>query len=544
MKVNDKIKLGIIVLILFSFILISCSPALDDSVSICLSITEPKNLLVDNSVECNNWTYSAIPLFESNYIVGKAIDRPLRAGDGISDPIGPFTQGKWRFELKGYADNYYEKMVLIGETEVELTKRMNIVSISMDKVEQEESYLSLEIIVPYISETQEIRLYFDGELYETLNEESECCWANTTINNNKNYLEFHKEYALETRWYELIIEFVDGEELIAKEILKIYPDCVVYGCIDTQKNSSLNISVICREKRPITIIYPEEAYVDEEITAVANFPISWYINDEFQEKTTAFTFTPRKSGTYTLNGIYDENGVYGSKEVEIWVKPAIVEEIEEINTVYIIENVSGISEITSEEILPLYNANNLNAITFISYLNQICETQEEIDEALEYYGFTRADINNIIDKTSFSLESKAQLKEFVIPEELASITQNDCQQNFIPSTTPVAAVYLEGSDGGNISFVSIEQQGDQYNLTIPLYEGDLITPTGDVINITLTEEGIMFDQEDFGLILLIGSSQEELIEEMRHLYLGVMAGFDMLNTIADMLVASPSYEGN
>lgn len=544
MKVNDKVKLGIIVLILFSFILISCSPALDDSVSICLSITEPKNLFIDNSVECNNWTYSAIPLFESDYIVGKAIDRPLRAGDGISDPIGPFTQGKWRFELKGYADNYYEKMVLIGETEVELTKRMNIVSISMDKVEQEESYLSLEITVPYISETQEIRLYFDGELYETLNEESECCWVNTTINNNKNYLDFYKEYALETRWYELIIEFVDDEELIAKEILKIYPDCVVYGYIDTQKNSSLNISVICREKRPITIIYPEEAYVDEEITAVANLPISWYINDEFQEKTTAFTFTPRKSGTYTLNGIYDENGVYGSKEVEIWVKPAIVEEIEEINTVYIIENVSGISEITSEEILPLYNANNLNAMTFISYLNQICETQEEIDEALEYYGFTRADINNIIDKTSFSLESKAQLKEFVIPEELASITQNDCQQNFIPSTTPVAAVYLEGSDGGNISFVSIEQQGDQYNLTIPLYEGDLITPTGDVINITLTEEGIMFDQEDFSLILLIGSSQEELIEEMRHLYLGVMAGFDMLNTIADMLVASPSYEGN
>lgn len=326
MKHKTLFFLLVVIILLFT----SCSSpeaSLQGEGFVKFVATEQKGLDVVDSGRIDHYEYTAVPLFEKKErLEGKAEKwTELEANEQSSEVIGPFTQGKWAFELRAMSVNGV--MLWYGKTEYYINAAVsNIIPIELKRAEGT-GFIEFRLNVPeYSTAIKAPIVTIDGV-------EKNITWEESGRGTGS--IVYHSIISsVSVGWHSVTVRIADsgssaGEAMAVEVSNGNY--VFITGSFDPGKytESYLHLdepqpsrSEIKRNNKALT---SDEIKRDESVTYTYSLlsgrnatEIIWFVNGEEVSKGKDYVFKPQKAGIYELSviGRYYAKSTLGKNWIE------------------------------------------------------------------------------------------------------------------------------------------------------------------------------------------------------------------------------------
>ena len=293
-----------------------------------LVATQPKGLDIVDSGRIDHYEYTALPLFElkNEKLSGATNDwTVLRANEESSELIGPFSQGKWTFELRAISVNGV--MLWYGKTDYYINAtKSNIIPIELKRAEGK-GFIEFRLNVPeYSLNMTTPKVTLDGkevtlewtvkgegtgtiEYYALLSDVS-VGWHKVTVRVENAGSSVGEAVAVEVTNGNYV--FITGSFDVGRfsnGYLHIDEPMATRGVIKKDGNEITSDELVKKESATYTYTLKSGRDTNE---------IVWYINGEEAEKGKEFTFTPLESGIYEVSAIsrYYAESTLGKEWIE------------------------------------------------------------------------------------------------------------------------------------------------------------------------------------------------------------------------------------
>ena len=293
-----------------------------------LVATQPKGLDIVDSGRIDHYEYTALPLFElkNEKLSGATNDwTVLSANEESSELIGPFSQGKWVFELRAISVNGV--MLWYGKTDYYINAtKSNIIPIELKRAEGK-GFIEFRLNVPeYSLNMTTPKVTLDGkevtlewtvkgegtgtiEYYALLSDVS-VGWHKVTVRVENEGSSVGEAVAVEVSNGNYV--FITGSFDVGRfsnGYLHIDEPMATRGVIKKDGNEITNDSLV--KKKSATYTYTLKSGRDTN-------EIVWYVNGEEAENGKEFTFTPLESGIYEVSAIsrYYAESTLGKEWIE------------------------------------------------------------------------------------------------------------------------------------------------------------------------------------------------------------------------------------
>lgn len=266
-----------------------------------------KSLTSDTDSVLAYFEYSAKALFElKGYpIQGETELRTVGAMDGVSDRVGPFTQGLW--EIKINACNTAGIVLYTDTKQVYISRGKNNYIVFDAHRAEGLGQVEVDVTVPRTGTDPILKAVFDsGAVQKTITD-----W---TVETTDDSYHFTGSFDMESGSYTVTFTIPGGGESVAIEVLagqtghirgSVYPSRYSEGSlvVDEPEETRTHISgaknIKVGESLELKIVYDKGSSKD----------CTWYVDSEVVGKGTTYTFTPSKSGLYEIVCVsYRENG--------------------------------------------------------------------------------------------------------------------------------------------------------------------------------------------------------------------------------------------
>ncbi len=343
------------VLLVICFVSCTAGQAeLSDVGYVRFAVETPKELDVTDSGRIDHFEYMAEPQFETTAFAVSGVTEDWTIVDGDEDSsalIGPFTQGRWKFELHAVSRNGYVMWEGKGEGYINVSTD-SVIPITLTRVAGE-GYIDFRITVPeYTTTIKAPTITIDNKTVSNL------VWEESGRGSGK--IEFHAiASGISAGWHNVIVRVGDGGtttgEAVAVEVSAGNYTFIKGECsIGEYTNAYLKIEAPAAARSEIRnssgkkILSDEMKYKESRTYTYAltngktAATVTWYVNGEEKGTGKTFTFTPQTSGIFELSALsryYAESSVSS-----VWIEESTSSSI----TVYVEPKLSTITWNTGE----------------------------------------------------------------------------------------------------------------------------------------------------------------------------------------------------
>lgn len=257
-----------------------------------------KDLSSDTDSVLSFFEYRSTPLFElkDHPIQGQADWRQVGAMDGVSDRVGPFTQGLWRLEI--HACNR-AGIVLYTDTKEIWISRGRISYIAFDAHRAEgEGYVEVDVSVPRNGTEASLEAVFDdGETQST--------YTQWNVEETDDMRRYTGRLAFPSGSYTVTFRTPGGGEAVGIEVLAGQTGHIK-GWIYPSRYPAADLEVSGPEERRGHIEGAKDISLGEslDLSLVMDLGSSddcfWYVDGEKVADGGFYTFTPDRTGLFEI----------------------------------------------------------------------------------------------------------------------------------------------------------------------------------------------------------------------------------------------------
>lgn len=294
------------VLVLLCLVLLSsCKAEVSDVGYLCMGVQ--KSLTSDTDSVLSYFEYRATALFElkDTPIQGETELRQVGAMDGVSDRVGPFTQGLWEIEI--HACNRAGIVLYTDTKQVYITRgRTSYIVFDAHRAEGLGT-VEVDVTVPRTGTDPILSAVFDsGAVKRTITD-----W---TVETTEDSYRFTGSFNMDSGSYTATFTVPGGGESVAIEVLagqtghirgSVYPSRHADGSlvVDQPEETRTHIAgakdIKLGTSLSLSLVFDKGSSKDS----------TWYVNGDVVGKGLTYTFTPTKSGLYEIVCVtYRENG--------------------------------------------------------------------------------------------------------------------------------------------------------------------------------------------------------------------------------------------
>lgn len=318
------------------------------------AVEMPKELDITDSGRIARFEYTAKPQFETTAfaVSGETEDWTEVDGDEESSAlIGPFTQGRWKFEVRAVSYNGYVTWYGTGEGYINVATE-SVIPVTLTRVAGE-GYIDFRISVPeYTTSLPAPTITVDG-VKKTL------VWEET--GRGSGTVEFHAVAdKISVGWHYVTVRVGDGGtttgEAVAVEVsagnytfirgtcsigqyAQAYLKIEAPGAARSEIRNSSGKKILSDEMK-----YKESRTYTYTLTSgKTTATVTWYVNGEEAGTGKTFTFKPTNSGIYELSAL---SRYYAASTItdSVWIEESTSASI----TVYVEPKLSTITWNTGE----------------------------------------------------------------------------------------------------------------------------------------------------------------------------------------------------
>lgn len=266
-----------------------------------------KDLTSDTDSVLSYFEYRATALFElkDTPIQGETELRQVGAMDGVSDRVGPFTQGFWEIEI--HACNRAGIVLYTDTKQVYITRgRTSYIVFDAHRAEGL-GKVEVDVTVPRTGTEPILSAFFDsGAVQKTITD-----WTVEITDDSYHYTGL---FDMESGSYTVTFSVPGGGESVAIEVLAGQTGHI-RGSIYPSRYSDGNLIVDEPEETRTHIAGAKDIKLGSSLTLSLVFDkgaakdSTWYVDGDVVGKGMTYTFTPTKSGLYEVVCVtYRENG--------------------------------------------------------------------------------------------------------------------------------------------------------------------------------------------------------------------------------------------